>query len=59
MNFLLLEASLVVQMVSNLPAMRETWGSIPWLKDTLEKGMATYSSILAWEIPHEEESGEL
>ena len=37
--------SLVAQMVKNLPAMRETWiGSLDW-EDTLEKGMAAYSSI--------------
>ena len=38
-------ASLVVQMVKNLPAMQETWvQSLGW-KDPLEKGMATHSSI--------------
>ena len=47
MNFLLLEASLVVQMVSNLPAMRETWvQSLGW-EDPLEKRKATHSSVLA------------
>ena len=42
---------LVVQMVKNLPAMQET--QVPFLgwKDSLEKGMATHSSILAWRIP--------
>ena len=40
-------ASLVAQMVKNLPAMRGTWvRSLVW-EDPLEKGMATYSSILA------------
>ena len=44
-------ASLVVQLVKNLPAKRETWiQSLGW-EDTLEKGMATDSSILAWRIP--------
>ena len=44
-------ASLVVQMVKNLPAMRETWvRSMGW-EDPLEEGMATYSNILAWRIP--------
>ena len=43
-------ASLVVQTVKNLPAMRETWvRSLGW-EDPLEKGMATHSSILAWRI---------
>ena len=44
-------ASLVVQMVKNLPAKRETWvQSLGW-EDSLEKGMATHSSILTWRIP--------
>ena len=44
-------ASLVAQLVKNLPAMQETWvQSLGW-EDTLEKGMATHSSILAWRIP--------
>ena len=52
-------ASLVAQMVKNLPAMQETWvQSLGW-KDTLDKGMATHSSILAWGIPWSEEPGRL
>ena len=44
-------ASLVVQLVKNLPAMQETWvQSLGW-EDPLEKGKATHSSILAWRIP--------
>jgi len=40
-----------VWMVKNLPAMWDTWiRSLCW-KDTLEEGMATHSSILAWRIP--------
>ena len=40
-------ASLVAQTVKNLPAMKETWvQSLGW-EDPLEKGMATYSNILA------------
>ena len=43
--------SLVAQLVKNPPAMRETWvQSLDW-EDPLEKGTATYSSILAWRIP--------
>ena len=39
-------ALLVVQLVKNLPAMRETWvRSLGW-EDLLEKGKATHSSIL-------------
>ena len=38
-------------MVKNLPAMQETWvQSLGW-EDSLEEGMATHSSILAWRIP--------
>ena len=44
-------ASLVVQLVKNLPAMRETCiRSLGW-EDPLEKGKATHSNILAWRIP--------
>jgi len=47
----------VAQTVRNLPAMWETWvQSLGW-EDSLEKGMATHSSILAWRIPRTEESG--
>ena len=51
--------SLVAQMVKHLPTMQETWvQSLGW-EDPLEKGMATYSSILAWKIPWMEEPGRL
>ena len=44
-------ASLVAQLVKNLPTVRETWiPSLHW-EDSLEEGMATNSSILAWRIP--------
>ena len=44
-------ASLVTQMVKNLPAVQETWvQSLGW-EDPLEESMATHSSILAWRIP--------
>ena len=44
-------ASLVAQMIKNLPAMRETWvRSLGW-EDPLEEGTATRSSIPAWRIP--------
>ena len=43
--------SLVAQTVKNLLAVQETWiRSLGW-EDLLEKGMAVYSSILAWRIP--------
>ena len=44
-------ASLVAQLVKNLPAVWETQvQSLGW-EDPLEKGMATHSSVLAWRIP--------
>ena len=44
-------ASIVAQLVKNLPAMQETWVlSLGW-EDPLENGKATHSSILAWRIP--------
>ena len=53
-------ASLVVQMVKNLPEMQETQ-EVRSLDqdDPLEEGMATHSSILAWRIPWTEEPGGL
>jgi len=46
-------------MVKNLPAVQETRvASLGW-EDSPEKGMATHSSILAWEIPWTEELGGL
>ena len=44
-------ASLVAQLVKNLPAMQETWVRSWGWEDPLEKGTATNSSILAWRIP--------
>ena len=44
-------ASLVAQLVKNLPAMWETWVSSPGPEDPLEKGKATSSSTLAQRIP--------
>ena len=44
-------ASLVAQLVKNLPTMWETWvPSLGW-EDPVEKGRATHSSILAWRSP--------
>ena len=52
-------ASLVAQLVKNVPSMWETWvQSLGW-EYSLEKGMATHSSILAWRIPWIEEPGKL
>ena len=45
------EASLMAQLVKNLPAMQETWvRSLGW-EDPLEESIATHSSILAARIP--------
>ena len=44
-------ASLVVQVVKNLPAVQETWVQPLGWEDLLEEGLATYYSILAWRIP--------
>ena len=44
-------ASLVAQTVKRLPTMRETWVRSLGQEDTLEKEMATHSSIHAWKIP--------
>ena len=51
--------SLVPQTVKNLLAMQETWVRFLGWEDPLEKGMATYSSILACRIPWTEETGRL
>ena len=46
-------------MVKNLPVMQETRvQSLSW-EDSLEEGMVTHSSILAWRIPWTEEPGGL
>ena len=51
--------AMVAQMVKNLPAMQETQvQSLGW-EDTLKKGMASHSSILAWRTPGTEEPGGL
>ena len=52
-------ASLVAQMVKNLPAMLETQVQSLGQEDPLEEEMATHSSILAWRIPWTEEPGGL
>ena len=46
-------------MVKNQPAVQETWVLTLGQEDPLEKGMATYSSILAWRIPQTKEPGGL
>ena len=47
------KASLVAQLVKNLPIVQETWVQFLGQEDPLEKEMAIRSSILAWRIPME------
>ena len=47
----------MAQMVKNLLANARDPGSVPGLGISLEKGMATHSSILTWRIPWTEEPG--
>ena len=44
-------ASLVAQLIRNLPAMWETWVRCLGWEDPLEKRKATHSSVLPWRIP--------
>ena len=52
-------ASLVAQVVKNLPAMQETQVQSLGQEDPLEKRMATHSSLPAWGVPWTEEPGKL
>ena len=45
----------MAQTIENALAMKESWVQYWGQEDPLEKGMATYSSILAWGIPRTEE----
>ena len=53
------QASLVAQMVKNLPPIQETQVRSLGQEDPLEKGISTHSSILAWRITWTEEPGGL
>ena len=55
----ILTASVVTQMVKNLPAMQEIRIRSLGQEDPLEKGMGTHSNILTWKIPWTEEPGGL
>ena len=46
-------------MVKKLPEMQETWVHFLGQEDPLEKGMAIYSSILAWRISWAQKTGRL
>ena len=52
-------ASLVAQMLKNLPSVQETWVWSLGQEDSLKKGVAIHSSILAWRIPWTKEPGNL
>ena len=54
-----LMASLLAQLVKNPPAMQQTGVRSLSREDSLEKEMATHSSVLVWEIPWTEEPSEL
>ena len=49
----------MAQMVKNLPVIWETWVQSLGEEDSLEKEMATHSSVLAWGIPGTAEPGGL
>ena len=51
--------SLVAQRIKNLLAMQDTWVRFLGQEDSMEKEMATHSSILAWKIAWTEEPGKL
>ena len=53
------KASLIAQLVKNLPAVQETWVRFLGWEDPLVKEMATHSSILAWRISWIEEPDKL
>ena len=50
---------MVIELVKNPTAVKETWVGSLGKEDPLEKEMAMHSSILAWEIPWTKEPGGL
>ena len=52
-------ASLVAQLVKDLPTMQETWVQSLGQEDPLEKETGTHSSILTWRMPWTQEPGRL
>ena len=50
-ELVMIGASLVAQLVKNLPAKCETWVRFLGWEDPLEKGKTMHSSFLAWRIP--------
>ena len=59
LTYVVLRASLVAQLVKNLPATWDTRVLSLGQEDPLEKKIATHSSILAWTISWTEEPGGL
>ena len=57
--YLTLESSLVAQVVKHLPSIQEIRVLSLSQEDSLEKGLSTHYSILAWRIPWTEEHGRL
>ena len=57
--FVATSVSQVAKWVKTLPAVQKTQIQSLDQEDSLEEGMATHSSILAWRIPWTEEPGEL
>ena len=55
----IIRASLMAQIVENLPVIQETWVQSLGREDSMQKGMSTQSSILVWRIPWTEEPGGL
>ena len=47
----------MAQIVKNLPAMLETWVQFLGQEETMQKGVATHSRLLAWRLPWTEETG--
>ena len=50
-SLVLTRASLLAQLIKNLPAMWETWIRFLDWEDLLEEGMQTHTGILAWRFP--------
>ena len=48
---IIIELSLVAQMVKRLPAIQEPWVQSLGQEDPLEEGIATHSSVLAGKVP--------
>ena len=57
MGFSLMKSESVAQTVKNLPPMRKTWVQSLSQENTLEKEMATHSSIIVWRISWTEDRG--